>query len=138
MYLYLVKLDISDEIKNILKIGVAVDVQGRIRHMMKDTGRPVELIHAWKLDGFYGYVRKNYAVEQQAHHYLQGSEFPMADYFPDFGGKTECFDISINKAYSTIGNAIRYAESNPAPLKKGYVITSKGYIKNKSYVRSWE
>jgi hypothetical protein len=137
MYLYLVKLEITDE-KSVLKIGVAVDVQARIRKMRKDTGKAVDLIHAWELDGFYGYVRKNYAIEQQAHHYLKDSQFPMWEHFPKFGGKTECFDVSINKAYSVIANAMRWTKSNPVPLKHGYVITSKGYIKNKGYVQSWE
>ena len=135
-YLYLIAINLGWI--TIYKIGVAQNVESRMKHMVKQTGCECTIIAKWGFEGKYGDCLKNYRIENQIHAYLSDHQFPMWEHFPKFGGKTECFDVSINKAYSVIANAMRWTKSNPVPLKHGYVITSKGYIKNKGYVQSWE
>jgi len=135
-YLYLIIIKMAD--RDIMKIGVAKNVSARLRHMERDTGLPCELYATWAFSGHYGHALKNYAVEQQVHHYLKTEQFPMWEHFPKMGGKTECFDCSLAKALSAIALGIRWTPTNPVALKKGHVITHKGYIKNKAYINRYD
>jgi len=135
-YLYLIKIELENN--TIYKVGVAQNVPARIAHMRKQTNRPCEIVFTWEFQGKYGHALKNYMVEAQAQHYLKDVQFPMWEHFPNFGGKTECFDCSLAKALSAIANAIRWTKTNPIPLKKGHVITHKGLIKNKNYINRYD
>ena len=135
-YLYLIAIDLGWI--TIMKIGVAQNVESRMRHMEKQTERPCRIIAKWGFTGKYGDCLQNYRIENQIHSYLEDCQFPMWEHFPNFGGKTECFDCSINKALSAIALGIRWTESNPRPIKKGSVITYKGYNKNKKYINQYD
>lgn len=131
-YLYLCIIHMPE--KDIPKIGVGTNPEQRRSTMERQSGYPVTLYKKWAMNGFIGHARENYAVEQQAHAYLEDVQFPMWEHAPNMGGKTECFDCSLAKALGAIANAIRWTPTNPRPLKKGMVITHKGYIKNKAYL----
>ena len=131
-YLYLI--EIALEIGNIYKVGVAKNVQGRMTHMIRQTNRPCRLIAKWGFTGKFGDCLKNYRIENQVHAYLSDHQFAMWEHFPEFAGKTECFDVSLAKALSACALGMRWTESNPRPIKQGYVITYKGFIKPIPYL----
>lgn len=135
-YLYLIIIPMPQG--EIMKIGVAKNVNARLRHMQRQTGLDCRLYASWAFDGFYGHALKNYAVEQQIHAYLEDVQFPMWEHYPNFGGKTECFDCSLARALSAIALGIRWTPTNPVKLKKGSVITHKGYIKKKQYINRYD
>mgnify|MGYP001233958025 len=131
-YLYLCLIHMPE--KDIPKIGVGTNPEQRRSTMERQSGFPVTLYKKWAMNGFIGHARENYAIEQQAHAYLEDVQFPMWEHAPNMGGKTECFDCSLAKALGAIANAIRWTPTHARPIKKGMVITHKGYIKNKAYL----
>ena len=135
-YLYLIAIDLGWI--TIYKIGVAQNVESRMKHMVKQTGCECTIIAKWGFEGKYGDCLKNYRIENQIHAYLSDHQFPMWEHFPKFGGKTECFDVSLAKALSACALGMRWTESNPRPIKKGSVITWKGFIKNKNYINQYD
>ena len=135
-YLYLIEIIL--ESVTIYKIGVAQNVESRMNHMIRQTDRPCRLVAKWGFSGKYGDCLKNYRIENQVHAYLKNSQFPMWEHFPNFGGKTECFEVSEATAYATCAAAMRWTKTNPKPIKKGSVITYKGFIKNKNYINQYD
>ena len=135
-YLYLCIIHMPQG--DIMKIGVGQHPDRRRAEMESQSGYPVTLYKKWEMDGFIGHARENYAIEQQAHAYLENVQFPMWEHAPNMGGKTECFDCSLAKALGAIANAVRWTPTHPRPIKKGYVITHKGFIKNKNYINKYD
>lgn len=135
-YLYLCIIHMPQ--KDIPKIGVGQHPNQRRSEMERQSGFPVTLYKKWEMDGFIGHARENYAIEQQAHAYLEDVQFPMWEHAPTMGGKTECFDCSLAKALGAIANAIRWTPTHARPIKKGMVITHKGYIKKKQYISKYD
>jgi len=135
-FLYLISIPMPSGI--IYKIGVAQNVKSRMAHMIRQTGLECKIVASWGFEGKYGDCLKNYRIENQIHAYLADRQFPMWEHFPKFGGKTECFDISLAKALGACALGMRWTESNPRPIKKGSVITYKGFIKNKNYINAYD
>ena len=67
-YLYLIAIDLG--CITIMKIGVAQNVESRMRHMEKQTERPCRIIAKWVFTGKYGDCLQNYRIENQIHSYL--------------------------------------------------------------------